>query len=229
MKKLLSLFALALMLLGSSVHAQTYTTSSTARQAMVQWVQDNGYKAVSLAKAKKVVALAIDYASSRNLDPMLVLSIMKNESGFRANARSGYGAQGLMQVVPRWHRDKLKGRSAYNPDVSVEVGTQVLSDCWDKHKGHTFRGLNCYSGGGGQKYFQKVQNSHRDAARTVVALWFLNEEPIRELPRVTVGAILLPSAPVPVMAAAPPPPVAFVPPPANSVERMALLQSFRLN
>lgn len=218
MKKLLTLIWLGLMFLSADVHAQTRPTytSPAARQAMVQWVEDNSPKHIDVVKARQFVNLAIRYADMRQLDPMLILAVMRHESGFNPKARSAYGAQGLMQVVPRWHRDKLRGRSLYNPEVAIEVGTQVLSDCWTKFKGHTFRSLGCYLGGNPNKYYARIQATHVAMGRDVTESWFLAEEPIQDFPRLTMAALTMPSYPVrrELLATAPPP--LFYPPPGTT-------------
>lgn len=158
---------------------------------MVEWVTENSPKSVSAKQAKHYVDLAVHWADKRALDPMLVLSIMRHESYFVATAKSGYGAQGLMQVVPRWHRDKLGKRSLYNPAVAIEVGTQVLADCMAKVNGHTFRALRCYLGGNPNRYYARIEKSHVAMKRTVRERWFLAEKPFHDLPKVTMTHVVL--------------------------------------
>ena len=74
---------------------------------------------------------AAHVASERmGVDPLLVLAVIAVESGFNPNAQSRSGAQGLMQVVPRFHEDKLDehgGRGAvFDPTVNILVGTRIL-------------------------------------------------------------------------------------------------------
>jgi len=83
---------------------------------------------------------------------------MRTESGFISNAKSRYGAIGLMQVVPRYHREKLQKRNPNKESVSIEVGVQILKDCFNKFNDNKYKSLNCYSGGGGKKYSTTVNN-----------------------------------------------------------------------
>ena len=205
---------------------------------MVNWVVENApgqrvakkskaVNRVSMEEAQTYVNLAVRWAAKRNLDPMLVLAIMRHESGFNPNARSPYGAMGLMQVVPRWHRDKLRGRSLNNPDVAIEVGTQVLQDCWLEFNGHTFKSLRCYLGGEPSRYYKNIQATHVAMGRTVVRTWFVAEEPIRDLPRMSMASMDMPnypSGPLRTQAVAYTPPV----PKPTGEERLALLQSMQL-
>lgn len=82
-----------------------------------------------------------------SVDPILVLSIIYAESRFRPSVSSHYGAKGLMQVVPRWHLEKLDGRDPYDIDVNIDVGTMILRECMKKTNYRVHRALTCYSGG----------------------------------------------------------------------------------
>lgn len=95
------------------------------------------------------------------VDPLLVLAVMAVESRFDPRARSGYGAHGLMQVVPRFHRDKLAehgGPAALaDPRVNALVGTQILKESLDR-AGGLRAGLQRYAGWEDheQRYSRKV-------------------------------------------------------------------------
>ena len=84
-----------------------------------------------------------------NVDPLLVLAVMSVESRFDPAARSGFGARGLMQIVPRFHRDKLAEhggeRAILDPRVNVLVGTQILKD-YLRQNGSLQAGLQRYAG-----------------------------------------------------------------------------------
>ena len=136
-----------------------YATAGTAsnpsdRQIATRWVKKNAHEKLSTARARFYVDLAYKEARKQELDPKLVLSIMKTESGFKARARSGYGAVGLMQVYPPVHQDKLKGKDPYHVPTNVAVGTKILKDCI-RRKGNMSAALSCYSGGA-TNYHQKV-------------------------------------------------------------------------
>jgi hypothetical protein len=66
------------------------------------------------------------------LDPLLIIAVIGVESGFNPFSQSGYGAQGLMQVVPRFHTDKLPEESDpsafLDPLINVQVGARVLRE-----------------------------------------------------------------------------------------------------
>jgi len=51
-------------------------------------------------EAWKVSKAVHDESARRDLDPLLVLAVIKVESGFRNNAVSPVGARGIMQIMP---------------------------------------------------------------------------------------------------------------------------------
>ena len=83
------------------------------------------------------------------LDPMLILAVMAIESSFNPFAESHQGAQGLMQVIPKYHQDKLAQQDQENamldPVVNVEVGAKVLKDSIER-AGNLKAGLQQYGG-----------------------------------------------------------------------------------
>lgn len=85
----------------------------------------------------------------KGLDPLLIVAVIGIESRFNPYAESHLGAQGLMQVIPRFHQDKLPpgaGKSPlFNPVTNVQVGTQVLHEAIRRHGG-LMAGLQRYGG-----------------------------------------------------------------------------------
>jgi soluble lytic murein transglycosylase-like protein len=83
------------------------------------------------------------------LDPMLIVAVMAIESGFNPIAESPLGAQGLMQVIPRFHQDKIEdgaGRLALlDPLVNIQVGSRVLKESI-RRAGSLEAGLQQYGG-----------------------------------------------------------------------------------
>ena len=141
------------------------------QQAMLAWAIDN-QKNLSPTLGERIVRTVYQYAELRHLDPMLVLSLVRLESRFNPRAVSKDGSMGLMQVRVSAHREKLHGRSPFNVRASVEVGTQILSDCMDKANGSLFGALNCYSGGGGKTYYAYYQAAQHKANHYLVEQLF---------------------------------------------------------
>ena len=102
------------------------------------------------ASAIEPLVLAAQTAGERTgLEPMLLVAVMAIESGFNPIAESPMGAQGLMQVIPRFHQDKLEAVSSNNslldPIVNIQVGALVLKE-YIRSTGSLEDGLQKYAG-----------------------------------------------------------------------------------
>lgn len=162
MSKLKLLITTALLMTFSPVNSETTAEVNkrlkAEKQALTQWVMANAHNKISQAKASKIVEYVYKYSTVYDLDPLLVLSIAKTESGFRENAVSSYGAMGLMQVVPRYHTGRLKGRDPNKVNVSIEVGADILSEYMDSSKNNLRVALKKYSGSKNGYYKDVVTN-----------------------------------------------------------------------
>ncbi len=79
-----------------------------------------------------VFELAQTAGREHRIDPLLIVAVIGIESGFNPFAESSLGAQGLMQIIPRFHLDKVPEDSAeksfLNPEVNVRVGAHILRE-----------------------------------------------------------------------------------------------------
>ena len=87
---------------------------------------------VSTEALQPIFATAQSVGRELRLDPLLIVAVIGVESGFNPFSQSVFGAQGLMQVVPRFHLDKLPeeaDQSAFlNPVTNVQVGARILKE-----------------------------------------------------------------------------------------------------
>lgn len=120
-----------------------------------------------LPQARRIVRAAFVQAHKQQLSPTLVLAVVAQESSFRPAARSGYGAQGLMQVVPRHHPEKVKGigrKGLLAPETNIAVGTRVLAEYIERGDGQVDAALVRYSGKA-SAYSQKIRSFWTDLER----------------------------------------------------------------
>ncbi len=107
---------------------------------------------VSHDATEMLVKTAYGVGHEMELDPLVLLSVMAIESSFNPFAESGMGAQGLMQVMTRVHREKFESfgglHAAWNPIANVRVGAQILQDCIARG-GSLEAGLRLYVGATG--------------------------------------------------------------------------------
>jgi len=97
-----------------------------------------------------LVSAAHAAGSRVGLDPLLILAVMAIESRFNPFAESAMGARGLMQVIPKYHQDKLEAEGAdhvalLNPETNIQVGAQVLKESIQR-MGSLEAGLQQYAG-----------------------------------------------------------------------------------
>jgi soluble lytic murein transglycosylase-like protein len=120
---------------------------------------DPRYRALATQLAKKyrvavnapepLVHEAFAAGQAVGVDPLLILAVISVESRFNPIAESEFGARGLMQVVPRFHLDKLAhhgGEDAVlDPRTNIRVGAKILKE-YIQRAGSVESGLQMYAG-----------------------------------------------------------------------------------
>ena len=100
-------------------------------------------------KYKAYDSLILASANKYGVSPGLVKSIIHQESHFKVNAYNPTGATGLMQIVPKWHLDRIKGRNLSDPAVNIDVGTNYLGWLLKYFKGNTRLAIAGFNAGQG--------------------------------------------------------------------------------
>ena len=104
---------------------------------------------VSEAAAAGFVATAYQAGREFSLDPMLILAVMAIESRYNPVAESSMGARGLMQVIPKYHPEKLADHGGelalLDPEVNILVGTRILRE-YLRRVGELEGALQMYAG-----------------------------------------------------------------------------------
>src|SRR5260221_8840797 len=128
---------------------------------------------VSDSAVSGFVTAAYRAGSQYNVDPLLVLAVMAVESRYNPVAESSVGAKGLMQVMPKFHLDKLVDHGGepalFQPEVNILGGTRILRE-YPRRLGDTEAALQMYAGALDEpttQYAAKVfaQKSRLDALR----------------------------------------------------------------
>ena len=105
---------------------------------------------VAVNATERLVSGAFDAGRQLRVDPLLILAVMGVESGFNPIAESVMGAKGLMQVIPRYHREKFEQHggadSVLDPMTNILVGARILKE-YTRRAGSLEAGLQLYSGG----------------------------------------------------------------------------------
>jgi hypothetical protein len=100
-----------------------------------------------LLRPKADLNEVVNEASDRyRLDPDLVNSVIKAESGFNARAVSPKGAQGLMQLMPGT-ASQLGVGNVFDPQANVEGGTKYLRELMERYDFDIVKALAAYNAG----------------------------------------------------------------------------------
>lgn len=76
----------------------------------------------------KIIDTAIAEGRRQKVDPMIVLSVINQESNFRKNAyNQGSGCTGLMQLDPATAADMGVHGNLYDPAANIKAGTKYLN------------------------------------------------------------------------------------------------------
>jgi soluble lytic murein transglycosylase-like protein len=106
---------------------------------------------VARESARDMVRTAFHEGRRNDVDPLLILAVIAVESRFNPIAESEQGAVGLMQIVPRFHMDKVDagvdaaGPSFLPPRTNIAIGTRILKDSIRRGGGEA-AGLQLYNG-----------------------------------------------------------------------------------
>jgi soluble lytic murein transglycosylase-like protein len=193
-RKLISVLALcacvaALALIVNAQHGQLYEESldnpsdplpladphaAQAPRDVLAPAEENRYRALSEFVANRyrvsqdvaydLVSLAHRAGEHHQVDPLLIIAVIAIESRFNPIAESVKGAKGLMQIIPKYHSDKLEAfggeRAVFDPATNIRVGAQILRE-YIRATGNLGIALQMYAGAladSEDQYTNKVLN-----------------------------------------------------------------------
>ena len=121
------------------------------------------------------IAATIAAAQAHGIDPTLVLAVAAVESKFRSGAvNPATGAAGLMQIMPKWHRDQILGVGG-EPSLmliapNLTVGATILAEYLDAEGGDVNDALGRYLGtAGADRYVKRVDVERAHLTRVLKA------------------------------------------------------------
>jgi soluble lytic murein transglycosylase-like protein len=112
------------------------------------FVPDEVLEEVAVPPGGDLREAAAQAARRAGLDPELVIAVVSVESGFRPQAVSPKGAQGLMQLMPKT-AESLGVEDAFNPEQNLDGGVRHLGQLLTLYNGDLERALAAYNAGEG--------------------------------------------------------------------------------
>lgn len=139
---------------------------SLTRFLLAAYPAADGYREVVRLRRKKETSdpralyplaywpLVTQNAATSGVDPLLVVSLMRQESMFDPDARSSANAIGLMQLLPSTANAVASGlkrsvtiEDLYDADVNITLGVAYLAQLHDRYGGEAIKVLAAYNAG----------------------------------------------------------------------------------
>jgi soluble lytic murein transglycosylase-like protein len=163
-----------------SVEAAAPAAPDAAQQVLTGHLSKRYF--IAQEATERMVAAAHRAAAEVGLDPLLVLAVIAIESRFNPIAESVMGAKGLMQIIPKYHLDKLRAAGGedkvFDPESNIQIGARILQE-------YVYRGGTLEAG------LQQYNGASRDAnayyAQRVMAERERLEQVLRERVALTVA------------------------------------------
>lgn len=106
--------------------------------------------------------LILNWSTQRQLNPLLVTALIRQESRFMPKIKSWVGATGLMQVMPEtgeWISSKtnIKDYNLEQPEDNIKLGTWYLDYTHEEHQNNSMLAVASYNAGPGNvsKWLQR--------------------------------------------------------------------------
>jgi len=124
--------------------------------------------ALSDRQLARIANAVVKYSAKYQLDPALVVAVIKRESTARPWVRSPKGAIGLMQVMPHMMGELGVAGNLTTIESNIEAGCMILAD--NIRRLGEQRGISSYFWGSeirGVSYLQQVQQARAAVGRDV--------------------------------------------------------------
>lgn len=131
----------------------------------------------------------------------LVLAVIEKESSFNEKAVSSVGAKGLMQIIPKYHTDRMNHLNCtdlFDPKQNVTVGVDFLAELIEKNNGNIHKALTAYNYGqnGANKIFfskgkesshysRKVLEIAENIKGEITEMYIRTDDPVKDEMRYT--------------------------------------------
>jgi soluble lytic murein transglycosylase len=119
-------------------------------------------------------------AAKYQIDPFLIMSLIRQESAFNPKAVSPANAHGLMQLLPSTARRLARGMKLprpstarlHDPEVNIQLGMRYFSDLLKQFGGQTEKVLASYNAGEHRVESWMSEGTYADSAEFVDTIPF---------------------------------------------------------
>ena len=123
--------------------------------AIVAAYQSDAYNNLEIRFPTAYQGLISKHANNSGLELDWVYSLIRQESAFMYNARSGVGAMGMMQIMPRTAKEISRNMGIANPgkhgllkpDANVRLGTHYMAQLLKEFNGNMILATAAYNAG----------------------------------------------------------------------------------
>jgi soluble lytic murein transglycosylase len=103
------------------------------------------------------------------LDPIIILSLIRQESVFNPLAKSRVGARGLMQLMPKTaqrYKKSVNDKQLTNPIINIDLGTKYFNNLMKRYDGNLVYVLAAYNAG--EARVEKWKNLYFDTDESIL-------------------------------------------------------------
>jgi soluble lytic murein transglycosylase-like protein len=118
----------------------------------------------------------IQTSEAHDIDPAVVIAVAGVESSYKPAAKGdGGNSLGLMQIQPKWHKermDRLDCHDLLDPFQNVTVGIDILAGLMSKYDGNISMALMAYNAGstGANRYWFSKGIYSNDYSKAVLEM-----------------------------------------------------------
>ena len=131
-------------------HEKSYLKSFTLIHGGIKTGRQNINPSLIKALFPSPYISQIASMAPRDIDPYIILSLIRQESAFNPSAKSRVGARGLMQLMPGTARRiirRLPSRALRNPQTNLKVGIRYFIKLYQKYNKNLIYTLAAYNAG----------------------------------------------------------------------------------
>ena len=148
--KLAFFFVFSLSIFASFTNVTTHASAPTMSAVVVAAAPDPDYIPADVPSSgdHNLDLIILHAAEQYGVDPRLLHAVIWQESRYKTDAKSGAGAQGLMQMIPATAK-RFNCDNAYDPQANVTAGAKYLRWLLERFDGDVALALAGYNAGEG--------------------------------------------------------------------------------